>query len=295
MTNDKLDALLCHWSFLIGMRYLVVGHVCQDLTSAGWAFGGTVTYSARAARALGCDVRVITSTAPDLDLRPALLDIEVTLLPSDCTTTFENIYTPNGRQQILHAVASRLDFAKVDSPSLHTPPIDIVHLAPVAQEIDRGWLTAFAGASIDVTPQGWLRQWDSAGRVSPIEWQNATEVFQRAAATVISIEDVGGDESIVKRWAAQASVLVVTRGRDGCTVYANGRSIDVPAPAEIEIDPTGAGDIFATAFFVRLRQTHDPLVAARFATCIAAKSITRHGLDSVPTPLEMERCLTSTL
>jgi sugar/nucleoside kinase (ribokinase family) len=276
------------------MRYLVVGHVCQDITPAGRVFGGTATYSARAARALGCEVRVITSTAPDLDLRPALLDIDVTRLPSDCTTTFENIYTPNGRRQILHAVANRLDFAKVDEPSLNTPPIDIVHLAPVAQEIDRGWLAAFAGALIGVTPQGWLRQWDSAGRVSPIEWQAANEVLRRADATVLSIEDVGGDESIVKRWAAQASVLVVTRGRDGCTVYTHRRSIDVPAPAEIEIDPTGAGDIFATAFFVRLRQTSDPLAAARFANCIAAKSITRHGLDSVPTSLEVERCLTST-
>ena len=273
------------------MRYLVVGHVCQDITSAGRVFGGTATYSARA---LGCDVRVMTSTAPDLDLRPALLDIEVTRLPADCTTTFENIYTPNGRRQILHAVANRLDFAEVDASSLNTPPIDIVHLAPVAQEIDRGWLTGFADALIGVTPQGWLRQWDSAGRVSPIEWQGAAEVLPRATATVISLEDVGGDESIVKRWAAQASVLVVTRGRDGCTVYVHGQSIAVPAPAEIEIDPTGAGDIFATAFFVRLRQTNDPLAAARFANCIAAKSITRHGLDSVPTPLEVERCLTST-
>ena len=276
------------------MRYLVVGHVCQDITPSGLVFGGTATYSARAARALGCDVRVITSTAPDLDLRPALLDIEVTRLPSDCTTTFENIYTPNGRRQILHAVANHLDFSKVDEPSLDRPPIDIVHLAPIAQEIDRDWLAAFADASIGVTPQGWLRQWDSAGRVSPIEWQGAAEVLARGTATVISIEDIGGDESIVKRWAAQASVLVVTRGRDGCTVYVHGQSIDVPAPAEIEIDPTGAGDIFATAFFVRLRQTNDPLAAARFANCIAAKSITRHGLDSVPTPLEVERCLTST-
>src|SRR3989304_606512 len=102
------------------MRYLVVGHVCQDITPAGWVFGGTATYSARAARALGCEVRVITSAAPDLDLRPALPDIEVTRLPSDCTTTFENTYTPNGRRQILHAVANRLDFAKVDDPSLNT-------------------------------------------------------------------------------------------------------------------------------------------------------------------------------
>jgi sugar/nucleoside kinase (ribokinase family) len=148
---------------------------------------------------------------------------------------------------------------------------------------------------IGVTPQGWLRQWDSEGRVSPIEWRGAEEILARAAAVVISREDVGGDQTIIDRWAAQAQLLVVTRGRDGCTLYRAGQPIELSAPAEIEIDPTGAGDIFAAALFIRLRQTADPIMAARFANCLAAKSITRRGLDSIPTQTEIERCLNSTL
>ena len=57
------------------------------------------------------------------------------------------------------------------------------------------------------------------------------------------------------------------------------------------MDATGAGDIFATAFFIRLQETRDPWEAARFATQLSARSVTRAGLDGIPTRLEIEECL----
>ena len=277
------------------MRYLTVGHICKDLIPNGWAFGGTATYAARTARALGCDVTVVTSAAAGFDLRPALLDVDLIQSPADHTTTFENIYTPAGRQQILHGVANRLDpnLAKVLDLPHTSAPIDIVHLAPIAQEVDRAWLDRFPESFIGVTPQGWLRQWDAAGHVSPCEWDHAEEVLRKATATVISIEDACGDEALIKQWATWARLLVVTYGLNGCTVYFDGVTTDLPARNEIEVDPTGAGDIFAAAFFVRLKQTASPVTAARFANCIAAKSITRHGLESLPTPAEIQQCLST--
>ena len=269
------------------MRYIAIGHVAKDITPHGWTFGGTVTYSARAAQALGCDVTVITSSDRTLDIASVLPEIEIIRRAADRTTTFENVYTAQGRQQTLHAVADRLG---VDLADGLTAP-DIVHLAPIAQEVDEQWIDRFPSALIGVTPQGWLRQWDQAGRVQPIGWARAAEILPRATATVISIEDVGGDESIAQRWASIAPVLVVTRGERGCTVFAAGRPIDLSAPKVPVVDTTGAGDIFATSFFVRLRQTNDPVEAGRFATCIAAQSITRVGLDGVPTQTEIEKCL----
>jgi sugar/nucleoside kinase (ribokinase family) len=61
------------------------------------------------------------------------------------------------------------------------------------------------------------------------------------------------------------------------------------------VDATGAGDIFAAAFFVRLNQTRDPWEAARFATCLAAQSVTRVGLNGIPTREEIESCLMEVL
>ena len=61
------------------------------------------------------------------------------------------------------------------------------------------------------------------------------------------------------------------------------------------LEASGAGDIFASAFFVRLNQTRDPWEAARFATNLAAYSVTRVGLNGIPTREEIERCLMEVL
>jgi sugar/nucleoside kinase (ribokinase family) len=58
-----------------------------------------------------------------------------------------------------------------------------------------------------------------------------------------------------------------------------------------EVDPTGAGDIFAAAFFFRLHATRDPWEAARFATNLAALSVARVGLEGIPTAEEVQSCL----
>ena len=267
------------------MRYVTIGHICQDLLPDGWMFGGAATYAARTAHALGCEVQVITSLRSDVDVRPALIDIEVVRLPADHTTTFENVYTELGRQQTLHAVAERLTPDRFPAP----PAADIVHLAPIAQEVDLGWLDCFPGALIGVTPQGWLRQWDAQGRVSPIEWAEAARVLSRANAVIISIEDVSHNEDLVQLWAAQANLLVVTRGAHGCTIHQNNIVTAVPThPVEI-VDATGAGDIFSASFLVRLRECGDPIIAAHFANYLASQSITRRGLASIPTPSEIDQ------
>jgi len=61
------------------------------------------------------------------------------------------------------------------------------------------------------------------------------------------------------------------------------------------VDATGAGDIFAAAFFVRLLATRDPWEATRFATLVASGSVTRIGLDGIPTPSEINQCMMEVL
>jgi sugar/nucleoside kinase (ribokinase family) len=58
----------------------------------------------------------------------------------------------------------------------------------------------------------------------------------------------------------------------------------------IEVEPVGAGDIFATVFFARLNSTKDPWEATRCANALAAISVTRPGLQGVPTPFEVQSC-----
>jgi hypothetical protein len=267
--------------------YLVVGHVTQDLMPTGPVVGGTAAYAARTARALGCRVGVVTSAHPGLELSAALLGSAIHCLPADTTTTFENLYTDAGRRQVVRSVAGRLDLSAVPQAWRRAP---IAHLAPLIQEVDPSLVGAFPLSLVGVTPQGWLRRLDARGAVSPCAWESAETVLRRATAVVLSVEDVGGDEGLLATYARWAHILAVTRGRDGSTVTWAGETRHFPAPGVEEIDPTGAGDVYAAAFFCRLYETRDPWEAARFATCLAALSVMRAGLAGTPTVDDVTVC-----
>ena len=48
--------------------YLIIGHVTQDLTPNGPTLGGTASYSALTAKALGLRVGIVTAFAEGLQL-----------------------------------------------------------------------------------------------------------------------------------------------------------------------------------------------------------------------------------
>ena len=78
-------------------------------------------------------------------------------------------------------------------------------------------------------------------------------------------------------------------------MYWNGDVRHFHAPDVEDVDPTGAGDIFACAFFFRLYNTRDPWESARFATQIASRSVTRPGYDGIPNQEEIDECLIEVL
>ncbi|HZU87333.1 MAG TPA: PfkB family carbohydrate kinase [Anaerolineaceae bacterium] len=267
--------------------YLMIGHVTQDIKPGGFSLGGTASFSALTARALGLRVGIVTAHAEGLKL-PELAGIPISAVYSEHSTTFENIPTPQGRVQYLHHLADTLTPAMIP-PQWRSAPI--VHLGPVAQEIDPTIIRLFPEAQICLTPQGWMRGWDKTGKVHFSDWPEARYVLEQASAAVLSIEDVQRNESQVEEMLTSIRVLVVTEGAKGARLYWNGDLRCFRPPLKEEIEPTGAGDIFAAAFFYRLYATRDPWEAARFATLLAANSVTRPGLQGVPTPEEVQSAL----
>ena len=271
--------------------YLVLGHVAHDLTSEGYRLGGTVAYSALTAQALGLRVGIVTASGPETSLE-ALNGIPVIAVESPKSTTFENIYTEQGRVQYLRAQATRLTFMNVPEVWRRTP---ILHLGPIANEMDDILPEGFFPDLLGLTPQGWMRQWDSGGRVSRSTWSNASAALVRADAVVISREDVNGDDELIEQMAHETRILAVTEAAAGAVLYWNGDRRRFRAPKVKEMDATGAGDVFAAAFFIRLLKTRDPWEAARFATLIATCSVRRLGLDGIATPDEIEACMIEVL
>jgi sugar/nucleoside kinase (ribokinase family) len=250
--------------------YLLIGHVSQDLTPAGAVPGGTVVYAGLTAVALDCVTTVITSAAADYPFGQALPDIPVMLVEAAQTTIFTNSYADDGRRQTIHSVAERLTADHVPATWREAP---IVHLAPIANEIDPAVIGLFSHSLVGLTPQGWLRQWGADGHVRQVEWPAAREVLGLATAVVVSEEDMPEPEWL-EQYRQWSRLLVVTQGSAGCMVHYHDESRHISAPVVVEVNATGAGDIFAAAFFIRLHQTGNPWLAAEFANQLAAQSVT---------------------
>ncbi len=262
--------------------YLVIGHVARDLTPTGYEVGGTVAYAGITARSLGYAAAIVTSAGPDFDPAQALPDIAVHTIPARQSTTFENIYTPQGRVQKIHGVAERIGLTSVPMAWRHTP---IVHLGPLADEIDPELIHHFADSLVGLTPQGWLRGWDEAGNIYPRPWEKAAAVLPLANVVTLSEEDLLQPAMLgqYRRWAR---LLVLTRGERGCTVFWAEEARDFPAPAVAVGSLTGAGDIFAAAFHLYLWQAQRidpdtaPWDAARYAVQVASYAVTQPNLSA---------------
>lgn len=270
--------------------YLVLGHVAKDIAPDGHTIGGTVTYSAVTAQRLGLNAAIVTAAdrAFGVEVQAALPGIAVHTRISAQSTTFQNTYTDGGRVQSLLGHADCLTLGDVPEAwrSAH-----IVHLGPVAQEVDTALARQFPGSLVALTPQGWLRQWDGTGRVRMRLWDEAPEILPHVDVLVLSEEDLNGNAGLMDEYARLTRIAVLTQGPRGCVVFTQGMERQIPGFPVPEVDPTGAGDVFAAAFLVRLQERQDPFQAARFANATASFCVQAPGVTGIPTRAQVEERL----
>jgi sugar/nucleoside kinase (ribokinase family) len=284
--------------------FLAIGHVTRDLLPDGsFTLGGTVTFAALTAYHLGLAAGVVTCADETLlaDLPALLPPIALAARPAPVTTAFENSYHEGFRTQYLRARAPQLDLSDIPPAWLAAP---IVLLAPLAQEIPPTLLRDLprrADSLLAATPQGWLRRWDADGRVWPTPWENAEELLPLLDALILSHDDLlpfadnqrAAADAMLADWSRRVPLLVATDGRHGATLFEHGTTTRFPAYPATEVDPTGAGDVFAAAFLVHLYQHRDPHAAMNFANCVASLSVEAPGIAGIPTWEQIERRLTS--
>ena len=272
------------------VEYLLLGHVTVDrLDDRRVVLGGTATYAALTARNMGARVGVHTSAAYEPGLIDTLGGVLVARIPAEYTTCFVNEYIDGRRRQTIESVAEKLTYEQI-LPEWRHPPV--VHLGPLNQEIDSSLVARFPRSLIGVTPQGWMRAWGEDGLVSPIDWADAGRVLAKADAVIISEDDVP-HKSVIDEWAAKARMLVVTLGDRGCDVHRQGELEPFHSPAftsATEVDPTGAGDVFAAAFLWHMHKSGgDWKTAADWANCVASFVVEKRGVAGVPKLAEVEK------
>jgi sugar/nucleoside kinase (ribokinase family) len=266
--------------------FLVIGHVAKDLVGNGYRLGGTAAYAAVTARNLGRRVGVVTSAGPDLELTHLLSGIQVLCVPSPISTTFLNAYTGGQRHQYIHAIAESIPS---DAVPLEWRSCPVVHIGPIAHELDEKIIDLFPASLLGLTPQGWLRQWDADGRVAPHRWEEAYQLLPRVDAVIVSEEDLSGEAGALRAQLHLAPIAIVTQGAKGATLHERGKGHYSPPRDTRMVDATGAGDVFAAAFLVRLAETEDSWESCRFANVAASLSVEKTGVDSAPQRAEIEK------
>jgi len=258
--------------------FVAIGHVTLDRFGESTRPGGSALYAAVTAHRLGLSVGLLTSHGDDFPLEVIPSRIEVISVPADETTVFEHRHEPGGRVSHVRSVASPLTTADVPEDWRDAA---LTLLAPVVDEIDPMIATLFTDGAVGAAAQGWVRQVTPDGLVIPRPWQSPESLLQSVQVLFLSREDILGQEAEVIEWFQRMPVGVLTADRVGALLFVNGERYEVqPRPAR-EVDPTGAGDVFAATFLIQYQRDGDAWQAAAAAACAGSLAVEGEGWSAV--------------
>jgi 1D-myo-inositol 3-kinase len=270
--------------------YVVIGHVTRDLQPDGRTLpGGTALFAGLTAARLGRRVAIVTAGADPDGVRALVPGAQTQCQPSAATTTFVNRYVDGQRTQYVLATAAPIDLGLVPDAWRRAP---VVHLGPLTGEIAPAGLAGYAPDWLCATPQGWLRRWDADGLVTLAPPDAATFATVPLRALVLSEgseEECSG--ALIGQVLARGGLVAVTRGARGSTLLHGGERLHVPAYPVEEVDPTGAGDVYAAALFIRLAAGDAPPAAAAYASAAGALCVTGPGASTIPDDAAIRRLM----
>lgn len=218
-----------------------------------------------------------------MDFASLLPGIEVVSVAAGVSTQMRNVYKGGRREQEMPQRAMEIGAKHLPTKWRDTP---IVLLGPVAGELKDSLAGAFGGSLVGAGAQGWLRETTLNSNIQPVppeRWQ-AGPVLENVDALFASDEDVPAEGARVAldRWSEAVDTIAFTRGYDGADVCHRGEWRHIGAFPANAVDPTGAGDVFATAFLIRFRESKDAWEATRFASCAASFVVEGEGVAALP-------------
>jgi sugar/nucleoside kinase (ribokinase family) len=187
---------------------------------------------------------------------------------------FRNVSMEDAREQWLEGWAGGIQ----DLGEL--PDSDILHIAPVAQEVTLEKLVAEARSRfVLLTPQGLVRRWAGLGaRIEQFARDFPAEVSSMLDVVVVSETEAPYVRELLAAVPRHGGLGVVTRGRRGCEVLTRDGSREYTAePVSVLVDSTGAGDCFAATLTIEMFRGRAVPEAVRLATAAASLCVSGQG------------------
>jgi sugar/nucleoside kinase (ribokinase family) len=244
----------------------VVGNLSRDeIAGEPPRAGGGPYHCARALRLLPERSAIVARTGDRSLYAPLVaLGVPVTRVPGAAVSSFAFHYEGDVR---IMTVTGLGDVWEPETAKLLEPG-GWVHVAPLARsDFPAATLAAYAekGRRISYDGQGLVRPERTGPLVLDPDYD--PEVLRHVSILKLAEEEaeVLGDLS-----ALGVREVVVTHGTRGCHVYADGRVEHVPALG-LDVDPTGAGDMFSAAYMAARAGRQSPTAAARRASTVVAE------------------------
>jgi sugar/nucleoside kinase (ribokinase family) len=272
--------------------FVSIGHVSYDINeySDGSIVknpGGAVAYASVLALNHGMKPGIITACGDDYDYEIFLPNIRVCASKSLHTTTFMNDYRADVRKQAIIYNSNKI--TKNLIPKNWMKP-KIFFAGPLLHEIPKssiGWIQADFSY---IVPQGWFRKWNQEGIINIQGNLSDLKFNHRWDLLVLSEEE---SKSFTKEQLLDcAKIVCITKSSKGAKIYCEtGENYFIPSYIVKDLDPTGAGDIWATAMAIKLHSGSKPIDAGYYASAAAAISIESFGLPKFLSPENIERKL----
>jgi hypothetical protein len=226
-------------------------------------------------------------------LEPFLSErISIVVQEAEVPTAFVNEYHGTHRVQMMPHWAGPIDLNGLPP---HWRNAKLVHLGPVADELDPRACTGLTTQFLGATPQGWMRQWprSTGGKVTHVPLKLPGTLIERLDSVIVSDEEIAYTREVVNR-VGDRRMSVMTRGPEGAQIIARGQKIDIPGYNVKVADLTGAGDVFAAAFFLKAAdRAVSALKAGQYANAVAALSIREVGPFGIPSRKQIDDLLTT--
>jgi sugar/nucleoside kinase (ribokinase family) len=275
----------------------VVGHFSIDhlklpgKTKFRTLLGGAVAYVSLAARQLDASVSIISKVGADFPeiylrrLRKEGVDLSAVKAQGQYTTSFELTYDEDfsGRTLRLRNKGSPIKLDDIPS-SLQ---VKAVHIAPIAVEIQYDAIAQLRSRCqcLSIDPQGLTRRFDENGNVSCCAQLdkrilNLVDVYKSSLEEIlVSTGQSDLEKAIRVMHALGPATVIVTMGERGSVLSVQNIVHKVPAcKPKRTVDPTGAGDVFISAFLSEYVHQKDALWCAFVGS--AAASLVVEGVGT---------------
>jgi fructokinase len=279
-------------------RVLAIGEVLWDIIRGQEHIGGAPFNLAAHLSQLGCRVCILTRIGTDLRGRAALeemrrlgVDTSLVQIDSKHPTGWAMVELGNdGSPTFNFPDAPAYDFIEADDellPRLAEMKFDAVCFGTLQQKARRTRQSLKrvlrsvkarhalydVNIRLDFYPRDVLRQSLRFATVVKLNADEAPRVAERLYDAPLPEADLAArlcDDFPVR-------VVCVTKGGDGCTVYAAGSAVDFAGERVTVADTVGAGDAFSAAFLHHYCRTGDFFAGAQRGNLLGAYVASRPG------------------